>query len=121
MNHSDVANSDQVGEKLVLSPRSGRWRKAWGGAKRNPRIIGVKERAREARHPFIVSSSQVLRCRTLRALGSSYRRLPGVPLRSHPRLYAFTRYAGLEDVSLRYFDQRFFQSVIESRATRITD
>jgi len=42
---------------------------AWGGAKLNPRIVGVERKSpRSGRQPFITSQSQLFRYLRLRAL-----------------------------------------------------
>jgi hypothetical protein len=80
------------------SPRSGLWHKAWGKAQRNPRTVTPKKLVEPAKRPIAVRLKNLSPDGRLsaapRALGYFQRRVPGVPLRLHPRLYAVTRSAG---------------------------
>jgi hypothetical protein len=81
----------------VPSPRSGRQRKAWGGAQRNPRNAQLKQYSKFAKRP----TEEVLRAFCNRR---SYRPLRGLNVclfffswgfaTLHPRLYAVGRAAG---------------------------
>src|SRR5688500_10888625 len=85
------------GSNLVLSPRSGRWHKAWGGAERNPRTDSApylhsprsgRQRLRAQDTVDMIRLSAAPRALNNFDNGS----WGSAPLR--PRLYAIGRFAG---------------------------
>src|SRR6266436_7388577 len=87
--------SEQVMTHLFQNPRSGWKHKAWGGAKRNPRVTKRNQTERAER-----ATGQALRFtvmkgyRPLRGLSVHTPTIPGVPLPSTPGFMRSPRFAG---------------------------
>src|SRR5437660_4991484 len=97
-------SSEQVMTHLFQNPRSGWKHKAWGGAKRNPRLTkrNQTERAQRATAPaqrFTVIKGY----RPLGGLCLHTPTIPGVPLRSTPGFMLSPRFAGSTQVFIALF------------------
>jgi hypothetical protein len=88
-------------EEFALSPRSAAIAQNLGWSEAEPQDReSTKGRApRSGRQPFIISTSQLLGYRTLRALRFLTQRHPGVPLRSTPGFMLAPAARVLEDLN----------------------
>ncbi len=95
-----------------LNPRSGWKRKAWGEAKRNPRLWTVrKQSARSVRQQVNLALGAMNRTvAALRGLYSSYSIKTWGSASRHPRLYAVATLRGLGDVLLVFLSGVSFLS-----------